>query len=113
MGVDVKIDMFRRVISTQMTYGKLPRRCLMSTDICNTSFENGVKKITMTSPKTRNSLSLEMLTRLEQEIHGEKNNQQLRSIVLTGEGPAFSAGHNLKEMTFKEGKKYHEEIFQK
>lgn len=33
--------------------------------------------------------------------------------MIRGEGPAFSAGHNLKEMTHKEGQEYHKEIFEK
>ena len=70
---------------------------------CNSVLENGIKKITMTSPKTRNSLSLELMRRLQTEIKVDKNNTELRCIVLSGEGPAFSSGHNLKEMTFKEG----------
>ena len=70
---------------------------------CNSSLENGVKKIEMDSPKTRNSLSLEMLKRLTSEIKVDKKNLDLRVIVISGKGPAFSAGHNLKEMTYKEG----------
>ncbi len=81
--------------------------------ICSSSLENGVKKIVMNSAKTRNSLSLEMLTSLQQEIQADKAKPELRCIVLSGEGPAFSAGHNLKEMTAKEGRKYHEDIFKK
>ena len=42
-----------------------------------------------------------------------QTNPALRCIVLKAEGPAFSAGHNLKEMTHNEGRAFHEEIFQK
>ena len=85
----------------------------MSTQLTNMSFENGVKKVTMTAAKTRNALSLEMLKILENHIVSDAKNPDLRCIVLSGQGPAFSAGHNLKEMTYKEGRKYHEEIFHK
>ena len=78
---------------------------------CNSVLENGIKKITMASPKTRNSLGMEELKRLQAEISADKNNIDLRCIVISGEGPAFSAGHNLKEMTYKEGRAFHEEIF--
>ena len=46
-------------------------------------------------------------------FHVLQTNPALRCIVLKAEGPAFSAGHNLKEMTHKEGRAFHEEIFQK
>jgi len=76
--------------------------------------ENGlVKTITMQSPKTRNSLSLEMIENLIDNIHDHSNDGLLRCIIIKGEGKAFSAGHNLKEMTAKEGKEYHEKIFER
>ena len=83
--------------------------------VSNQNFsDNGiVKTITMKSPKTRNSLSLEMIETLIEHIHDKSNDGLLRCIVIKGEGPAFSAGHNLKEMTTKEGKEYHEKIFER
>jgi enoyl-CoA hydratase/carnithine racemase len=39
--------------------------------------------------------------------------RKVRCIVLKGEGPAFSSGHNLKEMTSKEGREYHQTIFRR
>lgn len=84
----------------------------MST-LIHANLENGIKRITMAAPKTRNSLSHEMLDQLDSEIQQDKTNPDLRCIVLKAEGPAFSAGHNLKEMTHKEGRAFHEEIFQK
>ena len=47
---------------------------------CNSVLENGIKNITMTSPKTRNSLSLELMKRLQTEISVDKNNLDLRCI---------------------------------
>ena len=71
-----------------------------------------VKTITMMSPKTRNSLSLEMIENLIEQMHDNSNDTGLcRCIVIKGEGKAFSAGHNLKEMTMNEGREYHEKIF--
>ena len=34
-----------------------------------------------------------------------------RCIVLSGQGPAFSAGHNLKELTTKDGRAHHQCVF--
>ena len=42
--------------------------------LCHSDLQNGVKKITMVAPKTRNSLSLEMLTQLDTEIQEGKVN---------------------------------------
>ncbi|KAK3087929.1 hypothetical protein FSP39_012551 [Pinctada imbricata] len=37
---------------------------------------------------------------------------KLRVIILTANGPVFSAGHDLKELTSKEGREYHMKVFQ-
>ena len=119
----VKVSKIRAKLEfTKKMYSRNFVKCLqmsprvsrsMSTQLTQTSFENGVKKVTMTAAKTRNSLSLEMLKILENHIVSDAQDPELRCIVLSGQGPAFSAGHNLKEMTYKEGKEYHEEIFKK
>ena len=86
---------------------------LVSVNNKNLSDNGIVKTITMKSPKTRNSLSLEMIENLIEHIHDKSNDGLLRCIIIKGEGKAFSAGHNLKEMTTKEGKEYHEKIFER
>ena len=50
--------------------------------ICSSTLENGIKKITMDSPKTRNSLSLEMLQKLEVELNADRKTLDLRCIVI-------------------------------
>ncbi|KAG7170635.1 Enoyl-CoA hydratase domain-containing protein 3-like [Homarus americanus] len=73
------------------------------------SQENGVRHITLADPKTRNSLSLQMLEDLQSAITQE--DPSLRCIVLGAQGKVFSAGHNLKELTHKEGRNYHQQVF--
>lgn len=73
------------------------------------SEEKGVRHITLANPKTRNALSLHVLEELHEAIHEE--NPLLRCIVLGAEGKVFSAGHNLKELTAKDGRAYHQEVF--
>jgi len=59
---------------------------------------DGVRKIIMTSQKTRNALSLQMMEDLISNITFSQDDPALRCIVLYGEGKVFSAGHNLKEL---------------
>ena len=86
---------------------------LLSISNENVGGDGIVKTITMNSPKTRNSLSLEMIENLIENIHDQANDGLCRCIVIKGEGKAFSAGHNLKEMTMKEGTEYHAKIFER
>lgn len=46
----------------------------------------------------RNTLSIAMLQHLIQEIQIAADDSSLKSIVLCGNGPIFSAGHNLNEL---------------
>jgi enoyl-CoA hydratase/carnithine racemase len=55
--------------------------------------------ITLASPQTRNALSLEMLRSLRAELEAVTADDVVRVILIEGEGPAFSAGHDLKEIT--------------
>ena len=86
---------------------------LLSINNENIGGDGIVKTITMNSPKTRNSLSLDMIENLIENIHDQANDGLCRCIVIKGEGKAFSAGHNLKEMTTKEGTEYHTKIFER
>lgn len=52
--------------------------------------------ITLNRPERRNALSLEMLGALEATLASVPG--ESRVVVLTGAGPAFSAGHDLGEM---------------
>ena len=50
---------------------------------------------------------------IQQILDAAAETGRCRCIVIRGEGKAFSAGHNLKEMTMKEGRDYHTKIFER
>jgi enoyl-CoA hydratase/carnithine racemase len=54
--------------------------------------------LTMDRPASRNSLNEAMLGALRAAIDGAAKARDIRAIVLTANGPAFCAGHDLKEM---------------
>ncbi|XP_076232483.1 enoyl-CoA hydratase domain-containing protein 3, mitochondrial isoform X2 [Calliopsis andreniformis] len=71
-----------------------------------------VKTIILNDPQTCNSLSLNMLKSLLVNIKKDEYNKDVRSIVLKSmPGNIFSAGHNLKELSAKNGR-LHKEIFE-
>jgi enoyl-CoA hydratase/carnithine racemase len=58
-----------------------------------------VASITMNRPDKRNALSFEMMDEIVAALRDLGARQETRVIVLAGNGPAFSAGHDLTEMT--------------
>ena len=61
------------------------------------SQEGRVRTITLNRPKARNALSKELLERLTDELESAAADDGVGAIVLTGNGPAFCAGADLKE----------------
>ena len=57
-----------------------------------------VGTITMNRPERRNALSVDMMQELTDAFKTLSNDQEIRAIVLAANGPAFSAGHDLREL---------------
>lgn len=61
--------------------------------------DSGILRLTLNAPQKRNALSVAMLTALNDAFLSAGQDPEVRVIVLAANGPAFSAGHDLKEMT--------------
>ncbi len=61
--------------------------------------EGAVAILTLNRPEKRNSLSGAMIASVSQAVRGAVRDQNIRVIVLTAAGSAFSSGHDLKELT--------------
>src|ERR1700674_4487803 len=55
--------------------------------------------LTLNRPDRRNSLSEAMLAALGETLTAIAADRTVRAVVLTANGPAFCAGHDLKELT--------------
>ncbi len=58
----------------------------------------GVAILTLNRPQARNSLSEDMLEALGDALTAIAHERTVRAVVLAANGPAFSAGHDLKEL---------------
>jgi len=58
-----------------------------------------VAVLTLNRPQARNTLSEATLSALRDTLAGIAADRTMRAVVLAAEGPVFSAGHDLKEMT--------------
>jgi enoyl-CoA hydratase/carnithine racemase len=54
--------------------------------------------VTLDSPRQRNALSTALMHELTAELERQSGRPEVRAIVLRANGPAFSAGHDLKEL---------------
>lgn len=61
--------------------------------------EPGIAVLTLDAPATRNSLSRRMIAALDESVATLAQDSGVAAIVIAAEGPAFSAGHDLKELT--------------
>uniref|UniRef100_A0A8C8RLK8 Enoyl-CoA hydratase domain-containing protein 3, mitochondrial n=1 Tax=Pelusios castaneus TaxID=367368 RepID=A0A8C8RLK8_9SAUR len=73
---------------------------------------DGVRHIILNNPTKRNALSLSMLKCLRDDILHDIESKALRVIIISAEGPVFSAGHDLKELSSEQDMKHHTEVFE-
>jgi enoyl-CoA hydratase/carnithine racemase len=60
---------------------------------------DGIALLTLNRPETRNALSEAMLAALSEALASIAGDSKVRAVVVAGNGPAFCAGHDLKEIT--------------
>lgn len=67
------------------------------------SLESGVCTLTLNRPEVFNSFNRTMALSLQKELDAAERNDEVRAIVIIGEGKAFCAGQDLAEATDPEG----------
>jgi len=80
--------------------------------------DSGILRLTLNDSKRRNALSEEMMASLSESINIASTNNAARVIVIAANGPAFCAGHDLKQMSAgrnsaDNGYDYFTEVFSK
>ncbi|TCM78366.1 enoyl-CoA hydratase [Rhodovulum steppense] len=68
------------------------------TDILLRDDTNGIATLTLNAPERLNALSDAMLAALQAQIDALSGDRETRVVILQGNGKAFCAGHDLKEM---------------
>ena len=72
-----------------------------------TAKANAVLAITLNRPEARNPLSESMMRALQLALDEAVEDNDVKVVVLAAKGPAFSAGHDLKELTARRGDSDH------
>jgi len=75
------------------------------------SDRDGVAWLTLNRPQARNALTLSLMAALDAELAAVAGDPAIRVVVIAGTGPAFCAGHDLREMRARPQREAYEETF--
>lgn len=70
-----------------------------SFDLLLRADDAGVATLTLNRPEARNALSLALLEALATVLGALAADRSVKAVVITGAGPGFCAGHDLRELT--------------
>ena len=83
----------------------------MQSDILLRHDRAGIATLTLNRPAARNALSLELMAQLQAELDAIEADGDTRTVVIAGAGPAFCAGHDLRELRGMETGAAHQALF--
>ncbi|MBV8244799.1 MAG: enoyl-CoA hydratase [Candidatus Eremiobacteraeota bacterium] len=68
--------------------------------------QDGLTHLGLARPEKRNALSLDVMRELTAALRAIGGDKDSRAVILSGEGPAFSAGHDLSELVAGDVERY-------
>ena len=73
---------------------------IRNNEILKTSIDqDGIFRLILNNQNNHNALSEEMMSNIQLALDESIINKKIRVIIISAEGPTFSAGHDLKELT--------------
>src|SRR5688500_10264176 len=72
---------------------------------------DGVLRLTLNRPAARNALSVGLMAALAQALERAAADQRVRVVVIAAAGPAFCAGHDLRELRGEPHRAVYERVF--
>ncbi len=72
---------------------------------------NGVATLTLNRPEARNALSANLMAELQDALDGIREDAAVKVVVVAGNGPAFCAGHDLREIRAQSRREAHAALF--
>ncbi|MBD1373454.1 enoyl-CoA hydratase/isomerase family protein [Hazenella sp. IB182357] len=71
----------------------------MSAEVVKLSKQDGVGILTLNRPEVFNAINQDLLSTLSEKLTEIENDDEIRAVVLTGEGKAFCSGQDLKDVS--------------
>jgi enoyl-CoA hydratase/carnithine racemase len=75
------------------------------------ALDGGVLLLTLNRSAARNALSLALMRELRRALDDAATSRECRVVILAGAGPAFCAGHDLRELRSDPSREAYERIF--
>jgi enoyl-CoA hydratase/carnithine racemase len=72
---------------------------------------SGVAWLTLNRPRARNALSVALMAALDAALAEAGAERSVRAVVIAGAGPAFCAGHDLREIRANPGREAYSALF--
>ena len=72
---------------------------------------DGICRLTLNRPAQRNALSLPLLNEMKTALARIAEDRQVKVVILSGAGPAFCAGHDLKELRANPTHAFYDQVF--
>src|SRR6516225_3364048 len=86
-------------------------RMTMNAPVLLEEHDRGVLRLTLNRPDARNALSTALMSALLEALGRAATEPQARVVVIAGAGPAFCAGHDLREMRTDQRRETYERVF--
>jgi enoyl-CoA hydratase/carnithine racemase len=83
----------------------------MNTPVLFEERDRGVLRLTLNRPDARNALSEALMSALLEALARAAKDPQARVVVIAGAGPAFCAGHDLRELRANPQRDIYERVF--
>jgi enoyl-CoA hydratase/carnithine racemase len=86
-------------------------RTTVNTPVLLKESDRGVLRLTLNRPNARNALSVALMSALLEALARAATDPQARVVVIAGAGPAFCAGHDLRELRTDPQRETYERVF--
>jgi enoyl-CoA hydratase/carnithine racemase len=73
--------------------------------------QDGVATLTLNRPRTRNALTMELMATIDAELTAIGADPSVHVVVIAANGPAFCAGHDMREMRATPTREAYEAVF--
>jgi enoyl-CoA hydratase/carnithine racemase len=84
---------------------------MTANDLLLRSDAEGITTLTLNRPAQRNALSVALMEAMVAELDKIAADESVRVVIITGAGPSFCSGHDLRELRSDPSRAFYEKVF--